>query len=60
MVARLRVEEGFGVRGLQHRAGGTGILLGKACKLEAARFVILNFTVHLIVRLFIVLSFCTA
>lgn len=29
MVARLRVGEGFGVRGLQHRAGGTGILLGK-------------------------------
>ena len=50
MVARLRVGEGLGVRGLQHRAGGTGILLGKARKLEAARFATLNFTLHLIAR----------
>jgi len=40
MVTHLRVGEGFGVRGLQHRAGGAGILLGKACKLEAAKFAI--------------------
>jgi len=38
------VSGGFGVRGFQHRAGGTGISLGKACKLEAAGFAILNFT----------------
>lgn len=57
MVARLRVGDGFGVRGLQHRAGGTGILLGKARKLEAARLDTLNFTVHLIARSFIALSF---
>ena len=57
MVARLRVGEGLGVRGLQHRAGGTGILLGKARKLEAARFATLNFTLHLIARSLIALSF---
>ena len=26
------------VLGFQHRVGGAGILLGKSCKLEAARF----------------------
>jgi hypothetical protein len=57
MVARLRVGEGFGVRGFQHRAGGTGILLGKARKLEATRFATLNFTVQLIARSLIALSF---